>query len=108
MKEVDFINEVKKHIVGEENGDLLIDFTALDKALPNTGFSNIEKALDAFIIKTDKEELAKKLGCSADDCIFLDNSVSDLRRYSVGTNIYTVDKINNIEKIATFNESKTR
>jgi len=83
MQEVDFRTEVKKHIL-------------------------VQKSLDASIVEADKQELAKELECSTDDCIFLDNSVSALRRYGVGTNLYTVDRIKNIEKIATFDKSKVR
>ena len=108
MQEVDFRTEVKKYILGEEKGNLLIDFTSLNKALCSDGFGNIVKTLDAHIIESDKEELAKELECSTDDCIFLDNSVNALRRYSVGTNLYTIDRVKNIEKITTFNKSKTR
>ena len=104
MQEVDFRTEVKKYILGEEKGNLLIDFTSLNKALGGDGFGNIQKSLDASIVEADKQELAKELECSTDDCIFLDNSVSALRRYGVGTNLYTVDRIKNIEKIATLNQ----
>jgi len=101
MQEVDFRTEVKKYILGEEKGNLLIDFTSLNKALGGDGFGNIQKSLDASIVEADKEELANKLKCSIDDCIFLDNGVSDLRRYGVGNNLYTIDRVKNIEKIAT-------
>jgi len=108
MQEVDFRTEVKKYILGEEKGNLLIDFTSLNKALAGNGFGNIQKSLDAHIVESDKQELAKELKCSVNDCIFLDNGVSDLRRYSVGTNLYTIDRVKNIEKIATFDKSKAR
>ena len=109
MQEVDLKKEVKKHILGEDKkGNLLIDFSALNQALAGNGFGNIQKSLDASIVEADKQELAKILKCSINDCIFLDNSVSALRRYSVGTNLYTIDRVKNIEKITTFNKSKTR
>jgi len=92
MQKVEFKNEVKKHIQGEdENGNILVDFTSLNEVLNAKGFGSIQKTFDTHIIKSDKEVLAKELGCSIDECFFLDETISPFRRYKVKSDIYSIE-----------------
>lgn len=109
MQETQFREEVKKHILGEDrNGNLLVDFTSLNQVLGNNRFGNILKELDSYIIESDKERLAKETEYSVEDCIFIDAAISSIRRYCIGANIYTVDRIGTVSKIATFDLSKQK
>ncbi len=98
----EFIPEVKKHIIEEENGALLIDFTGLNNSLKN-GVREIKDTFNNYIIEGDKIVLSKKLNCLEVDCTYVDVGISPIRRYSVGNDFYTVDKCKKITKIDTKN-----
>lgn len=101
MKRELFIKEVKNHIKGEdENGNLLIDFTALNKALNPNGFGKIEKALFGAIVEKDKEYIAKFAKSSVEQVEFLYQVGTGLRAYSVNNMVYTIDRCNTIESVA--------